>query len=937
LVITPLYWHLNQGKSSSNILFPLYFSKKDSLQKNKVLFPLVWSFQNERNKTFTLIPFYSKGNSLDQRNKYLMISPMYWKFSSESAKNNLLFPFYYSRKEYYPNDTADLKTVCGIYWHYWNNSVNNKVIFPLFVGLKNEKFKSNTFLPFYSKGGTNNYSSSYLMVNMLYWQFKSTNQSSKIFFPVYFCQKKYYENDTTSFKTIFPVYWTISDKLRNNKVIFPFAWSLKNGNYKSFTLLPLFSRGISNINNSNYLMLSMIYWNFESSNQKNKLLFPVYFSHKKYYENDTALFKTIFPVYWSYTDNEKNIRMFTPLSWSLKNSYYKSLTLLPFYSGGHSMDMKRKYMMLASIYWQFDKPGSNKKAFLPIYFSSKKYEDNDTSIFKTIFPIYWASKDNLSNNKVFFPLIWNLKNANYESHTFLPFYSKGQSTIDGSEYKMVSMLYWQFNSANQVIKTLFPLYLSQKKYDENDTSIFKILFPVYWANKDNSKNNKVVFPISWSLKNDKYKSYTFFPFYSKGHSLRDGSNHLVVSMLYWQFNSADQNSKIIFPFYWSEKIFYENDTSVFKAILPLYWANKDKSRNNKIFVPIIWSFKNQNYESFTILPLFSKRLSTRDSSAYKMFSMIYWQFNSKYQKTRTLIPIYFSQNKYLKNDTATIKTIFPFYWSNKSHSEDNKVVFPLFWSFKNEDHKSFTFFPIYSKGINFNSKNYLAITPIFWQFKGDEDKKTVIFPIYSQYKNMNEDKKSNLLYFIMRHDKTDKRNSTQILWPICESTHDNEYKYFRFAPIVWYKKTRDIKFFSIQPIYYVSKTSEFENHHIFWQLYASKNQFGYKKSQTVLWKLFYKDTYENSDYETRFLYLAYANVKKEGKVEKSYFPFCYRSSDDEGNKSFAVFFYFYNKFQRRIGESNDFYREEKIFWFLRLRSNYRALKKEGKIESRFSS
>jgi hypothetical protein len=72
-------------------------------------------------------------------------------------------------------------------------------------------------------------------------------------------------------------------------------------------------------------------------------------------------------------------------------------------------------------------------------------------------------------------------------------------------------------------------------------------------------------------------------------------------------------------------------------------------------------------------------------------------------------------------------------------------------------------------------------------------------------------------------------------------------------------------------------------------------------------------------------------VKKRGVVEKSLFPIYHKREDAKGNKSLSVFFYFYNKFQRRLETSNDFYRESRIFWFIRLRSNYGQLKREGKL------
>ena len=70
-------------------------------------------------------------------------------------------------------------------------------------------------------------------------------------------------------------------------------------------------------------------------------------------------------------------------------------------------------------------------------------------------------------------------------------------------------------------------------------------------------------------------------------------------------------------------------------------------------------------------------------------------------------------------------------------------------------------------------------------------------------------------------------------------------------------------------------------------------------------------------------------MKKAGKVEHSLFPLYQSAKDSTGNKSLSVFFYFYTTFQRKIEGSNEFYREDDIFWFVRFRSNYRQLKAKG--------
>ena len=82
------------------------------------------------------------------------------------------------------------------------------------------------------------------------------------------------------------------------------------------------------------------------------------------------------------------------------------------------------------------------------------------------------------------------------------------------------------------------------------------------------------------------------------------------------------------------------------------------------------------------------------------------------------------------------------------------------------------------------------------------------------------------------------------------------------------------------------------------------------------------------------MYLLYANTKLLGKEEKSLFPLYYFTKEDNGNYSRSVAFYFYNSFKRLIPNTKDYYQEERIFWFIRLRSNYQMLKDKGVLNNR---
>jgi len=207
--------------------------------------------------------------------------------------------------------------------------------------------------------------------------------------------------------------------------------------------------------------------------------------------------------------------------------------------------------------------------------------------------------------------------------------------------------------------------------------------------------------------------------------------------------------------------------------------------------------------------------------------------------------------------------------------------------------------------------------------------RVILFPLINYYTDMKQIKRFDLLYFLFKYEKNDALETFNFLWPICKYAKSDNYKYFHFVPLIWYRKSPTSQYFSIQPFYYHWKSADEETYRFCWEFFVYKNQTGIKKSRNIIWKTFYWDRYANKDYETRLLYLLFANVKKDGNVERSLFPLYYYSKQSNGNKTLSLFFYFYNSVKRQIAGSNEFYQERRIFWFLRILSNKKALEKKG--------
>jgi hypothetical protein len=145
-----------------------------------------------------------------------------------------------------------------------------------------------------------------------------------------------------------------------------------------------------------------------------------------------------------------------------------------------------------------------------------------------------------------------------------------------------------------------------------------------------------------------------------------------------------------------------------------------------------------------------------------------------------------------------------------------------------------------------------------------------------------------------------------------------------------------MKYLSIQPLFFSQKTNEYKRFQLLWQLYSYRKTFNIKTTHSFLWRTFYNTKYTNGDYENRLLYKLYVNNKKDSSTEKTLLPLYSIEKQKNGDYYKGYFLSIYQKTKTQIPNTNHYYLEEKIFWFLRLRSNFNYLKQKGIVTDRKS-
>jgi hypothetical protein len=1001
-VLFPIYWDSKEYLANDTIvkktLFPIYWVRQSRGYDKQVIFPFVFSHKDKYRQSFTFFPLFSFGHRTDSSMRHLAITPFFWNVKRNDGRSTVLFPIYWSTTHYKKHDTIHREVLFPFYWTSRSKDHDNKVFFPFVWSLENKEYKSLTVFPLFSKGQRKDSTFAHLAVTPFFWRISNKFGSTNVLFPLYMNSKHIYSSDTVRREALFPFYWTLKRKNEENKIffpliysfkdssrsrltIFPLIWTYNDKERKSFTFFPLYSKSSTTDGKESTLMVTPLYWKVKRDWETWEVLFPLYWS-KQERLSDTSTWKLLIPLYFSYKDKTVHNQIITPLVYNLNGMFYKSFTFFPFFSKGKSKDSTFEHLAITPLYWQIRNGNKRTRMFFPLYWRHDEFLKNDTIRREGIFPIVWTKRSKDEHNTVLFPLVFSYKNPKRELFTVFPLFSHGKNKH--REYYAVTPFYWHVKTPTTTKNVLFPLFWNTVTKHNQDTSKRTVLFPIYWhssntwehksstvlfplvfnfknkerhsftffplfsygARKDSSRSHLVVTPLFWRVKNkdnvntvlfpiafghkNKFKhSFTFFPLFSYGGTNDGRRSHLVVTPLFWRNKNENGIRTTLFPLYWSKKDYRLYDTVTTRVFFPLYWAKKSSEENNHIFFPLVYSLKNKERRSFTFFPLFSygKRA---DSTGHLMVTPLFWKVKNKTQAATTLFPLYVSRKEFLRDDTITKRFFFPLFYSVHNKYRKKDILFPLIYRVRDTAYKSFTFFPLFSFGKGVNSdKQHLMITPLFGRFHSKQETNAFLFPVFN-YRRTGDEKHFSALLFLLRNTSRPDYSKTSFLWPICERLKDGNTRKFRFAPIVWYAKTDTSKMFSIQPLFYSFKSKERKTFILSAYLYKRDRIEGVSTSNSFLWRAFYTKRYENGDFEHRFLHLIVANVKVDGHREKSVLPFYHKTDEKNGDKSVSVFFGFYNHFKQFKTEINDFYEEERIFWFVRLRSNYKQLKSEGK-------
>ncbi len=888
----------------NSLLFFLWY-KQDQLTKRThfVAFPLYWYFNSPEKKSNTFFPLYSFGSYHYKQYKYLAITPLFWHFNyNQYGSTTALYPFFYYKKI-----------------HSNTDSFKRTVLFPLYFAYNNHYYKQ---------------------------------------------------------RVLFPVYWSYQYGVDYTRTLFPIIWATQKNNYKTFTFFPLASVGHSTDYTRSHILITPLIGQVKKEWKTSNWVFPFYVKtneiRKKYQyakdKNKVFLFDTInksyifpwyvsevnlstgkikrdfFPFYWRRKESSRDNYVVFPLLWSYNTYYSKAFAFMPFYAKGRSKSNYYNYFAITPLYWHknihYKTDSGYSNVLFPIWWQKKLWNNKDGySGYNVVFPLWWHFKDSSMerNSKVLFPFVWSLKSYKYKTFAIMPFFSKGQATDSSKKHLAITPLYWQFKESNNVNRYLFPIWYYSKNYYKTSNT----LFPIWWSRTESNRKARVLFPLYWSYDNHLKSMYAshkrvLFPLYWKTTTNKD--TNTVIFPLSFSYKNNIRKTYTFFPIYLSS--YNHKEKVTIRAITPLAWHYKSPLKTVTTFFPIVL-YKNKKIDTFEhkttlVFPLYFRDNNTYANIKQTGITPFIWHYRSERKTSTTLFPIYFYSKLTIDSNIYQSRILFPIYFRRNTPNQKNTVLFPLVYSFKNNYYNSFTFFPLISTGKSlYNTNRHFAFTPLFWNVHHNHKHTVTLVPLFSYSKDQNERKNFHILYFLYNQSATPTEKRISFLWPLCEYEKDRTAKTFRFAPLLWYKKTANLQYNAVLPFYYYRKTESAKQFNLLWQLYAHQKDTNGLRKNSFLFKTLIVNKYPNHGYEYRFLYKVYSHVKKEGKKEVSIFPFYYQQSDSaSGSSSKSYCLALYSKFKRPIPNTIYFYEEEKILWFIRLRSNYKSLKARGIIKEK---
>lgn len=804
---------------------------------------------------------------------------------------------------------------------------------------------------------------SHLLLLPLYWQVRNRQSNFLLIIPAY---GRFLSKDSVQTTMVTPLFWHTRKKEYSSSFVFPLYSQSKSPRHSLIQVWPLFSykRTVKSDDSVFY---------HRTNNLNALLLFKKEVDWQQYKQGRNTC-KTVDSSDWVRTFRH-NTRLF-PLIWWRRSSKYRNDTLID----------TSQTQVIFPLYWQWNNPRWRALFVIPFY---GRYTSSDSLQVSMISPLFWKWKEGKTSNTLLLPFYWKTKAPDHSLVQSWPLFKfeqedKQTDTTSHLQYKRWTVLlllhkeeswhryqykpYQQRRAGDTLLQDLVRIYNYEYNAGmipfvwwnkhvryENDTLAdsvqTKMFLGLYWNVKKTERNDsvfqksatKILFPVYWDIRNSRHRTFSIQPFFSIGRAADSTRGHLSITPLFWRTyhrtTELVETNNAIFPLWWQGKEVHTlprySYTRSHHVLFPLYWhygyaSQRGRTTQSHVFFPLLWYSRERDSSSvehsrlvvfpfvwskripsrhlFSVLPFFLTRKDTANKRALTMLTPLFWHTKSREGTRCVVFPLWWSYREYSKAQ-----------WKNKY-----SVLFPLYWHFQRRTYNFKTWQPeVVQRRVLF---------PFYWSRTGPTDTTITIFPLYF-HRHAQGVTKRNFGGVLFRHEQSTSHTKWSFLWPLVGRQHNDNGLYYHVMPLVWRRKEDSLRYLAIAPFYYHRKSPTTETYRLLWDLATFRTIKEVKRHRSFLWKTVFWERYANGDHTFRILYRLYAHVNRNGAFERSALPLYRISYDTLGNKSQSYLFNFYTRSQKPILNSKEYYKEVRIFWFMRLFSNYAYLKRKGLADS----
>ena len=931
----PIWWqkdrYLNHDTLKTRLLVPVYWSERDHNRNDQVLFPLFYSFRDSSYQSVTVLPFFSSGHSSDQSRKHAHVFPFYYSRQSPDRNSLTLFPIWWFSKTRLADGSPLIRNyLFPLFWNSHSKYEDRTTIFPVYFDVHNKDKELTLFVPFYLSGKRKDSPLNYRAITPVFWQWEKPTSKQTLLLPVLWKKESFFNGDTVRKTLVLPAYYSYRSDNESNKMVFPFLFSYRDTNYHSFTVLPLFSVGSAPNGTRRHLNVFPLYWSLYTTSSTTRAIFPFWLSRDVKQNGDTLKKRWVLPTFLSIQDRKRSNQMILPVFFRLRNEQRMVTTAFPFYTHFEHRQKRYNYWGVTPLFWKVNKPTGKSLVAFPILWLKEKYRFADTLKTEVVFPVYWASESKYHKSRTLFPFYH--RSGNEQSQTFMlfPVYLN-HSTYDGTKkFGSRLLLYWYNKNQQENTQIVFPLFWNTNRFFENgDTSLSRVFFPIYWRKKMPGFNRLTIFPLFHASNDSGSVSRMVFPLFYYWNIKGTPWNKMIIAPFVWHTNRPDLQRDIFFPIFWNSRQ-EESGKMVHKTVLfPIFWNTQSEHSEQQFILPV-WLKSRDSVKTVTaVFPFYYSIRQNNTAWGRQIIFPIYWRVNEPAEKRQVIFPLFWKKEHFGAHDTIIRSTFFPIYWAKKTKAESERFVLPNFYSRHNNGDRKLVLFPLFSYGRSANGdSHHLTITPIAGAFYSPLGFKKYLFPIVS-IKRIGELQSSSLFLFLFRREVEKDTVKTSVLWPIIAFNKSGHAKSFRIAPLIWSSRNDTTRMINVIPLYYSNVSTTQQVFNLGAVLYRYRKIEGHSVSRSLLWRVYYREKVNNGDFETRLLHWLYSNVKKEGRRERGLLPFYYKIDRPNGDRSYSYLLGLYNYYREYKPYVQDYYEEERILGFIRLRSNYEQLKKKG--------